>query len=195
MPVASALRQQWYRNMAVSIAQRPAANTRVLILTFLTTLIFQCSVADIHAGDLTSEEPPHRRFEYKYSFKGPHLSQTDGSIPFWIHTGSKFVPSCQHHRAAGQLMFKLNVNVHDNEDSWGSCSRFAMEAASAQAVEKWQRFAFFIQNCTGECIHCAPELYVRWTVIFKRVLGWFKNCTLKGPDGCQSVELFPSCKK
>lgn len=32
---------------------------------------------------------PHRRFEYKYSFKGPHLVQPDGSVPFWVHTGSK----------------------------------------------------------------------------------------------------------
>uniref|UniRef100_A0A8B9H0A5 L-type lectin-like domain-containing protein n=1 Tax=Astyanax mexicanus TaxID=7994 RepID=A0A8B9H0A5_ASTMX len=35
-------------------------------------------------------DAPHRRFEYKYSFKGPHLSR-DGSIPFWVHTGSKSV--------------------------------------------------------------------------------------------------------
>jgi len=30
---------------------------------------------------------PHKRFEYKLSFKGPHLVQQDGSIPFWEHTG------------------------------------------------------------------------------------------------------------
>ncbi|TFK11645.1 leucine-rich repeat-containing G-protein coupled receptor 5 [Platysternon megacephalum] len=35
---------------------------------------------------------PHRRFEYKYSFKGPHLVQGDGSVPFWVHTGSKYPP-------------------------------------------------------------------------------------------------------
>lgn len=33
---------------------------------------------------------PHRRFEYKYSFKGPHLVQADGTVPFWAHTGSKW---------------------------------------------------------------------------------------------------------
>lgn len=32
---------------------------------------------------------PHRRFEYKYSFKGPHLVQSDGTVPFWAHAGSK----------------------------------------------------------------------------------------------------------
>lgn len=103
MLVDSALRQQWYRNMAVSIVRRPVANAVMLILTFLATLLFHRSFADIAAGASTSEETPHRRFEYKYSFKGPHLAQTDGSIPFWIHTGSKFVSSCQHHTAAGHI--------------------------------------------------------------------------------------------
>ena len=31
----------------------------------------------------------HRRFEYKYSFKGPHIVQKDNSIPFWDYSGSK----------------------------------------------------------------------------------------------------------
>lgn len=30
---------------------------------------------------------PHKRFEYKLSFKGPHLVQKDGTIPFWEHGG------------------------------------------------------------------------------------------------------------
>lgn len=105
MRVDSALRQQWYRNMAVSIARRPAANAPFLLLTFLTVLINHHSVANVPAGASTIEEPPHRRFEYKYSFKGPHLSQSDGSVPFWIHTGSKFVPSCEHHQPAAKYVF------------------------------------------------------------------------------------------
>lgn len=105
MRVVSALRQQWYRNMAVSIARRPAANAAFLLITFLTVLINQHSVADVPAGASTPEEPPHRRFEYKYSFKGPHLSQSDGSVPFWIHTGSKFVPSCEHHQPVPKHWF------------------------------------------------------------------------------------------
>ena len=32
----------------------------------------------------------HRRFEYKHSFKGPHLVQRDGTIPFWEHGGRKY---------------------------------------------------------------------------------------------------------
>lgn len=30
------------------------------------------------------------RFEYKYSFKGPHLVQSNKSIPFWDYGGGKF---------------------------------------------------------------------------------------------------------
>ena len=34
-------------------------------------------------------EIPHRKFEYKYSFKPPYLAQKDGSVPFWEYGGSK----------------------------------------------------------------------------------------------------------
>lgn len=111
MRVDSALRQQWYRNMAVSIARRPAANAYFFVITFLTVLINHHSVADVPIGASTPEEPPHRRFEYKYSFKGPHLSQSDGSVPFWIHTGSKFVPSCEHHRPASKHWFTATLKT------------------------------------------------------------------------------------
>ena len=33
----------------------------------------------------------HVKFEYKFSFKGPHLVNKDGSIPFWSHGGSKWI--------------------------------------------------------------------------------------------------------
>lgn len=31
---------------------------------------------------------PHRKFEYKYSFKPPYLAQKDGSVPFWEYGGN-----------------------------------------------------------------------------------------------------------
>lgn len=34
-------------------------------------------------------QTPHRKFEYKYSFKPPYLAQKDGSVPFWEYGGSK----------------------------------------------------------------------------------------------------------
>ena len=38
----------------------------------------------------SSSDEPHRRFEYQLSFKGPHLVQRDGSIPFWTHGGREY---------------------------------------------------------------------------------------------------------
>uniref|UniRef100_A0A1W7RAJ5 Protein ERGIC-53 n=1 Tax=Hadrurus spadix TaxID=141984 RepID=A0A1W7RAJ5_9SCOR len=37
---------------------------------------------------LTSNESPHKRFEYKFSFKGPYLAQKDGTVPFWESFGN-----------------------------------------------------------------------------------------------------------
>ncbi|XP_038640201.1 protein ERGIC-53-like [Scyliorhinus canicula] len=45
---------------------------------------------------------PHRRFEYKYSFKGPHLVLQDGTVPFWTHHGSA-LPSAERIRVVPSL--------------------------------------------------------------------------------------------
>lgn len=34
-------------------------------------------------------QKPHKRFEYKYSFKGPYLAQKDNQVPFWHYSGSE----------------------------------------------------------------------------------------------------------
>lgn len=39
---------------------------------------------------LGRSQKPHKRFEYKYSFKGPYLAQKDNQVPFWHYTGSKY---------------------------------------------------------------------------------------------------------
>ncbi|XP_050185931.1 protein ERGIC-53 isoform X2 [Myiozetetes cayanensis] len=50
----------------------------------------------------TPPAAPHRRFEYKYSFKGPHLVQADGTVPFWVHTGNA-IPSADQIRITTSL--------------------------------------------------------------------------------------------
>lgn len=37
----------------------------------------------------TEASERHVKFQYKHSFKGPHLVNKEGSIPFWTHGGSK----------------------------------------------------------------------------------------------------------
>ncbi|XP_036833649.1 protein ERGIC-53 isoform X2 [Oncorhynchus mykiss] len=82
--------------MAVSIGRCLAADACLLILA----LTFHHSNADNIVA--STEEAPHRRFEYKYSFKGPHLSQTDGIIPFWVHSGNA-IPSADQVRITPSL--------------------------------------------------------------------------------------------
>ncbi|KAK6494384.1 protein ERGIC-53-like [Huso huso] len=62
-------------------------------------IIFNRTNADVAPG---SNDAPHRRFEYKYSFKGPHLSQSDGTIPFWLHNGNA-IPSADQVRITPSL--------------------------------------------------------------------------------------------
>ena len=39
---------------------------------------------------------PHRRFEYKYSFKPPYLAQKDGTVPFFEYSGRKLFWNFSH---------------------------------------------------------------------------------------------------
>ncbi|XP_029564310.1 protein ERGIC-53 isoform X3 [Salmo trutta] len=84
--------------MAVSIGRCLAVDACLLILT----LTCHHSNADNIVAGASTEEAPHRRFEYKYSFKGPHLSQTDGIIPFWVHSGNA-IPSADQVRITPSL--------------------------------------------------------------------------------------------
>ncbi|XP_072920283.1 protein ERGIC-53 isoform X2 [Hemitrygon akajei] len=49
-----------------------------------------------------SADLPSRRFEYKYSFKGPQLVHSDGTIPFWTHAGNA-IPSADQVRITPSL--------------------------------------------------------------------------------------------
>lgn len=64
-----------------------------------------------------SENPAaHRRFEYKFSFKGPHLSLPNGAVPFWDHYGDaipgneevRLVPSLRS--KSGSMWTKYNAS-------------------------------------------------------------------------------------
>ncbi|CAL8279072.1 unnamed protein product [Merluccius merluccius] len=93
--------------MAASAAKRWLAprSSLLLSLLFMALKSVRCddaAAAAVAGGPAASGEPPHRRFEYKYSFKGPHLSQPDGSIPFWIHTGNA-IPSADQVRITPSL--------------------------------------------------------------------------------------------
>lgn len=60
----------------------------------ISTIIFliTCSVVYVVAYVDPSTTNPQlmKRFEYKLSFKGPHLAFKDGTVPFWKFGGSEF---------------------------------------------------------------------------------------------------------
>uniref|UniRef100_A0AAR2JZ48 L-type lectin-like domain-containing protein n=1 Tax=Pygocentrus nattereri TaxID=42514 RepID=A0AAR2JZ48_PYGNA len=67
----------------------------------LVAAVVLCVCAELQEARGSGGDAPHRRFEYKHSFKGPHLSR-DGSIPFWVHTGSA-IPSADQIRITPSL--------------------------------------------------------------------------------------------
>ncbi|XP_075040892.1 protein ERGIC-53 isoform X2 [Mixophyes fleayi] len=69
-------------------------------LAGLCLVLILCSLHGTGAEE--EDKPAHRRFEYKYSFKGPYLVQGDGSVPFWTHTGNA-IPSADQIRITPSL--------------------------------------------------------------------------------------------
>lgn len=88
------------------------------LLTTLAVLLivvhYQCQGQV--ANNLGSYDAPHKRFEYKYSFKGPYLAQKDGAVPFWEYEGSaiasedmvRITPSLRSKR--GAIWSKVKTN-------------------------------------------------------------------------------------
>ena len=56
----------------------------------------------------TEASERHVKFQYKHSFKGPHLVNKEGNIPFWTHGGSKL-----------SLFCKVNFFLHVYKISYG----------------------------------------------------------------------------
>jgi len=48
----------------------------------LLAILYLCSSV------IFADDTPHRRFEYKYSFKGPYLAQKNNEVPFWTYSGN-----------------------------------------------------------------------------------------------------------
>jgi len=58
-------------------------------------------LSSISLASVPSER--HVKFQYKHSFKGPHLVNKDGAIPFWNHGGSKYPLFCQVNSLASSV--------------------------------------------------------------------------------------------
>ncbi|XP_073536860.1 protein ERGIC-53 [Phyllobates terribilis] len=69
-------------------------------LSGLCSVLLLCSLSGARTEG--EQAAPQRRFEYKYSFKGPYLVLGDGTVPFWLHTGNA-IPSADQIRIAPSL--------------------------------------------------------------------------------------------
>ncbi|KAJ3604920.1 hypothetical protein NHX12_026971 [Muraenolepis orangiensis] len=132
--------------MAVSIlgARRwSAAKSYLFISLVLLTLKSICCEGDVNisagaAAASTTEQQPHRRFEYKYSFKGPHLSHPDGSsIPFWLHSGNA-IPSADQVRITPSLRSQKGSVWTKNMvqfDSWEALVTFRVSGRGRMGAD------------------------------------------------------------
>uniref|UniRef100_A0A3P9K604 Lectin, mannose binding 1 n=1 Tax=Oryzias latipes TaxID=8090 RepID=A0A3P9K604_ORYLA len=166
--------------MAVCVSQRPAL---YFVLSFLAAATFHRSVADVATDGSKSEEPPHRRFEYKYSFKGPHLAQSDGSIPFWIHGGSaipsadqvRITPSLRSQRGSVWTKNKVNFEHWEAEVTFRVSGRgrtgadgLAVWFSTAQgidgpvygAADRWDGVGIFFDSFDNDAKKNNPAIIV-----------------------------------
>ncbi|XP_032809574.1 protein ERGIC-53-like isoform X2 [Petromyzon marinus] len=107
----------------------------------------------VFAGLGVLAREPQLRFEYKLSFKGPHLVLGDGAVPFWSHTGSaipgpellRVAPSLRHGRGAAwsrtslraaswHARVQLRVTGRGRAGGHGLAIWFAEEAGALGAV-------------------------------------------------------------
>jgi len=92
------------------------------LLTFLPLTISQNAATS--AGS-NSGSTPHKKFQYRYSFKGPQLTQTNGQVPFWTHYG---------HAIASEEQVRLTPSLRSRSGSiW---SKFETEF-DAWEIEIW----------------------------------------------------------
>uniref|UniRef100_A0A4X2KTK3 L-type lectin-like domain-containing protein n=1 Tax=Vombatus ursinus TaxID=29139 RepID=A0A4X2KTK3_VOMUR len=64
-----------------------------------------CLLLPSYQGQARAAPPWHRRFEYKFSFKGPRLAVVGQEIPFWNHHGDA-IPGLEEVRLAPSMRNK-----------------------------------------------------------------------------------------
>ncbi|KAM4708810.1 protein ERGIC-53 [Discoglossus pictus] len=86
-----------------ALAKMAVSMQRELLRAGLWFLLTLCLLSLSEAQtEQAAPSTPSRRFEYKYSFKGPYLAQSDGSVHFWTHSGNA-IPSADQIRITPSL--------------------------------------------------------------------------------------------
>lgn len=125
---------------------------------------------------------PHRKFEYKYSFKPPYLAQKDGSVPFWEYGGNaiasaenvRVVPSLRSQKGAiwtkskttfdwweVDLVFRVTGRGRIGADGlafWYVENKGAYDGPVFGSSDKWVGLGLFFDSFDNDNKHNNPYI-------------------------------------
>ncbi|XP_031787403.1 protein ERGIC-53 [Nasonia vitripennis] len=129
-----------------------------------------------------STESPHRKFEYKYSFKPPYLAQKDGSVPFWEYGGNaiassenvRIAPSLRSQKGAIwtkspvnfewweiDLVFRITGRGRIGADGlafWYTSSKGAYNGTVFGSSDQWNGLGIFFDSFDNDNKHNNPYI-------------------------------------
>lgn len=125
---------------------------------------------------------PHKKFEYKYSFKPPYLAQKDGSVPFWEYGGNaiasaenvRVAPSLRSQKGAiwtksktnfdwweVELVFRVTGRGRIGADGlafWFTESKGAYDGPVFGSSDKWVGLGVFFDSFDNDNKHNNPYI-------------------------------------
>uniref|UniRef100_A0A146M0Q9 Protein ERGIC-53 n=1 Tax=Lygus hesperus TaxID=30085 RepID=A0A146M0Q9_LYGHE len=125
---------------------------------------------------------PHRKFEYKYSFKPPYLAQKDGSVPFWQYGGNaiasaenvRVAPSLRSQKGAiwsksktnfdwweAEIVFRVTGRGRIGADGlafWYTDSQGAYDGNVFGSSDKWVGLGVFFDSFDNDNKHNNPYI-------------------------------------
>ncbi|XP_044738350.1 protein ERGIC-53 isoform X2 [Chrysoperla carnea] len=132
---------------------------------------------------LCSANIPHRKFEYKYSFKPPYLAQKDGTVPFWEYGGYtiasaenvRIVPSLKSQKGAiwtvqptnfdwweVEIVFRITGRGRIGADGlafWYTSNKGAYGGDVFGSSDKWNGLGIFFDSFDNDNKHNNPYIY------------------------------------
>ncbi|CAK9827423.1 Protein ERGIC-53 [Anthophora retusa] len=127
-------------------------------------------------------EIPHRKFEYKYSFKPPYLAQKDNSVPFWEYGGNaiasaenvRVAPSLRSQKGAiwvkqpvtfdwweVELIFRVTGRGRIGADGlafWYTSSKGAYNGTVFGSSDQWKGLGIFFDSFDNDNKHNNPYI-------------------------------------
>ncbi|XP_032666479.1 protein ERGIC-53 [Odontomachus brunneus] len=143
---------------------------------WLLVLLICCAVSPSRG------ETPHRKFEYKYSFKPPYLAQKDGSVPFWEYGGNaiassenvRVAPSLRSQKGAiwakqpinfdwweAEILFRISGRGRIGADGlafWYTTAKGAYNGSVFGSSDMWTGLGVFFDSFDNDNKHNNPYI-------------------------------------